>query len=104
MCLYIIYYIKYYPIPTVNLKEDVNHHVGSEWFPECLPDPRNDMGKGYSVGRGDTKAPGEVERMDGWEIASRGDAAEDFWATRSNHGYHSGVGSSGGGNNHTSPG
>jgi len=42
--------------------------------------------------------------MDGWEIASWGDAVGDFWATRSNHGYRGGVGGSGGGNNHTSPG
>jgi len=44
--------------------------------------------------------------MDGWEIASQGDAVGDFWATISNHGY-SGVGGGGGGgggNNNTSPG
>jgi len=43
--------------------------------------------------------------MDGWEIASWGDAVGDFWATISNHGYRGGVGGSGGGgNNNTSPG
>lgn len=45
------------------------------------------------------------DRMYGREIESQRDAVGDFWATISNHGYRSGVGSGGGGgNNNTSPG
>jgi len=45
--------------------------------------------------------------MDGWEMASWGDAVGDFWATISNHGYRGVIGGSGvggSGNNNTSPG
>jgi len=62
------------------------------------------MGKGYRGG-GVIREPGRGGK--GWmhrEIASRGDAVGDFWATISNHGYRGGVGGSGGGNNNTSPG